>query len=198
MSSTSASNMAAVAAAVKEAGGTPFAVPMPPKKAMPGRGNGSSYKSLDQSPGVGPEGYPSPPSSLPTNSNGYSFSQKGDFPANHSSAIADGTASSDNSLLANKSRVRRASEGAHIIKGEGKRANGNELRCEKCGKGYKHSSCLTKHLFVLPAFQVPHTFTSKHLYSFYLSLVETPGQRVWPLPGWLLPWLLFYCQCTYG
>ncbi|KAL8765185.1 MAG: hypothetical protein Q9203_006706 [Teloschistes exilis] len=45
-----------------------------------------------------------------------------------------------------KARARRASEGAHLAKSEGKRASG-ELRCEKCGKGYKHSSCLTKHLW---------------------------------------------------
>jgi len=55
-----------------------------------------------------------------------------------------------------KARVRRASEGAHHGKGEGKRASG-ELRCEQCGKGYKHSSCLTKHLSVsfFPLFGVP-------------------------------------------
>ncbi|KAL8971709.1 MAG: hypothetical protein Q9183_000920 [Haloplaca sp. 2 TL-2023] len=45
-----------------------------------------------------------------------------------------------------KARSRRASEGAHLSKSEGKRASG-ELRCEQCGKGYKHSSCLTKHLW---------------------------------------------------
>ncbi|KAL8937818.1 MAG: hypothetical protein Q9216_004230 [Gyalolechia sp. 2 TL-2023] len=45
-----------------------------------------------------------------------------------------------------KARARRASEGAYLSKNEGKRASG-ELRCEKCGKGYKHSSCLTKHLW---------------------------------------------------
>ncbi|KAH0537789.1 hypothetical protein FGG08_005471 [Glutinoglossum americanum] len=132
--------MAAVAAAVKEAGDAPFAVPMPPKRAMAGRGNASGFKPLDQpSPGGGPEGYPSPPSSLPNNSNSYSFPQKGDFSTTHGSAIVDGAASSDASLLANKSRMRRASEGAHIIKAESKRANGSELRCEKCGKGWEHT-----------------------------------------------------------
>jgi len=50
-------------------------------------------------------------------------------------------------VQASKARVRRASEGAHHGRGEGKRASG-ELRCEQCGKGYKHSSCLTKHLSV--------------------------------------------------
>jgi hypothetical protein len=47
-----------------------------------------------------------------------------------------------------KSRTRRASEGQQLIKSESKKGNPNDLRCEKCGKGYKHSSCLTKHLFV--------------------------------------------------
>jgi hypothetical protein len=31
---------------------------------------------------------------------------------------------------------------------DGKKVNGNDLKCDKCGKGYKHSSCLSKHLFV--------------------------------------------------
>lgn len=45
-----------------------------------------------------------------------------------------------------KARIRRASDGQPLVK-EG-RKNRPELHCEKCGKGYKHSSCLTKHLFV--------------------------------------------------
>lgn len=46
-----------------------------------------------------------------------------------------------------KNRNRRASEGSYLVKGEGKRVS-SELRCDTCGKGYKHSSCLTKHLYV--------------------------------------------------
>lgn len=57
-----------------------------------------------------------------------------------------------------KSRARRASEGAHLSKSDGKRSSGGELRCEKCGKGYKHSSCLTKHLLVHPSCR-PYTLT---------------------------------------
>jgi len=45
------------------------------------------------------------------------------------------------------SRIRRASEGQFLIKGDGKKLHGGELKCDKCGKGYKHSSCLTKHLW---------------------------------------------------
>ena len=48
-----------------------------------------------------------------------------------------------------KVRNRRASDGAYLSKSEGKRVSG-ELKCETCGKGYKHSSCLTKHLLVSP------------------------------------------------
>jgi hypothetical protein len=44
-----------------------------------------------------------------------------------------------------KGRNRRASEGSYLAKGEGKRLP-SELRCDTCGKGYKHSSCLTKHM----------------------------------------------------
>jgi hypothetical protein len=48
-----------------------------------------------------------------------------------------------------KNRNRRASEGSHLMKGEGKRS-APELRCDRCGKGYKHGSCLSKHMCVLP------------------------------------------------
>ena len=47
--------------------------------------------------------------------------------------------------LSTKNRNRRASEGSHLVKGAGKRVT-SEVRCDTCGKGYKHSSCLTKHM----------------------------------------------------
>ncbi|KAL8998514.1 MAG: hypothetical protein Q9169_002457 [Polycauliona sp. 2 TL-2023] len=76
-------------------------------------------------------------------------------------AVADGMLDGREGNNLSKARTRRASEGSYLSKGEGKRASG-ELRCEKCGKGYKHSSCLTKHLW-------EHTpewsFTSKLLIS---------------------------------
>ena len=54
-----------------------------------------------------------------------------------------------------KNRNRRASEGSHLIKGESKKSAA-DLRCDTCGKGYKHSSCLTKHLYVfLDVFSIP-------------------------------------------
>ena len=45
-------------------------------------------------------------------------------------------------------RARRASDGQPLAKEGGRKFNRPELHCEKCGKGYKHSSCLAKHLLV--------------------------------------------------
>lgn len=70
------------------------------------------------------------------------------------SAVAEGATTLEDVDNISKARARRASEGAHLSKNESKRSNG-ELRCEKCGKGYKHSSCLTKHLLV---------YLAKHLF----------------------------------
>lgn len=64
---------------------------------------------------------------------------------------------SENISTGSNARARRASEGSYLTKGEGKRSSG-ELRCEKCGKGYKHSSCLTKHLSVLPGLPLIQLF----------------------------------------
>lgn len=61
----------------------------------------------------------------------------------------------------NKIRNRRASDGAYLGKIEGKRVSG-ELKCDKCGKGYKHSSCLTKHLLVYPFPSNPIFLASMH------------------------------------
>lgn len=47
-----------------------------------------------------------------------------------------------------KGRSRRASEGGQM-KSDGKR-NPADLRCDRCGKGYKHGSCLSKHMCVFP------------------------------------------------
>jgi hypothetical protein len=55
-----------------------------------------------------------------------------------------------------KNRNRRASEGSYLIKGEGKKSAA-DLRCDTCGKGYKHSSCLTKHLYV-PSMVSPYLY----------------------------------------
>ena len=82
---------------------------------------------------------PSMPSSLPQ---GVSVPERG---AGSSSAIVDGpplSSFSDKSKL----KMRRASDGTRLTKKE-KAATG-DLKCEHCGKAYKHGSCLNKHLYV--------------------------------------------------
>lgn len=94
---------------------------------------------------------PAMASSVPNAGSGFgpsSYSNRGDN--NH--AVTDGPSlatmhEADKSAAA-KARIRRASEGTRQAKGDGKRTSGSELKCEQCGKGYKHSSCLTKHLSV--------------------------------------------------
>ncbi|KAI1822326.1 hypothetical protein F4861DRAFT_397524 [Xylaria intraflava] len=87
---------------------------------------------------------PSPPASLPTHR--YTMQTK---PDGQESAIEDDS----NDMSADEredglqqARIRRASDGQPLTK-EGRKSNRVELRCDKCGKGYKHSSCLTKHLW---------------------------------------------------
>lgn len=93
---------------------------------------------------------PSPPASLPLQR---AFA---DAKMNHDSAIDDESNMSgddvDGSVDGN--RLRRASDGQPLTK-DGKKSNRVEVRCETCGKGYKHSSCLTKHLsvFLVPGYR---------------------------------------------
>lgn len=76
------------------------------------------------------------PSSLP---------QHISLPENSSSAVVDGPAlSSFQSVDKTKNRARRASDGTRLTKKE--KAAAGELKCEHCGKAYKHGSCLNKHL----------------------------------------------------
>jgi hypothetical protein len=89
-------------------------------------------------------GLATPPSSLPGHRMSLMANRK---PGQDESAIDDEQENDSDQNDFEKQRMRRASEGT--VKSEGKSAKG-ELRCETCGKGYKHSSCLTKHLFVLP------------------------------------------------
>lgn len=80
--------------------------------------------------------------------NGYGNDEHARGQAMHDdSAVADDFLPTEDVSSSSKIKARRASEGSYLTKGEGKRTSG-ELRCEKCGKGYKHSSCLTKHLSV--------------------------------------------------
>ncbi len=101
------------------------------------------------------------------------------YGAARSEAVTDGPAlaSLPESEQGNsKSRVRRASEGARQPKTDGKRTSGSDLRCEKCGKGYKHSSCLTKHLSV-PRCLAPstHILSPLKTNALHALSVETPS-----------------------
>ncbi|KAK2605210.1 hypothetical protein N8I77_008065 [Diaporthe amygdali] len=91
----------------------------------------------------GTGGLASPPASMPA----HKFLNMEVKPEHQDSAIDDQeTASPEEGDALQNDRVRRASDGQPQAK-EGRRFNRPELRCEHCGKGYKHSSCLTKHLW---------------------------------------------------
>lgn len=97
-------------------------------------------------------------SSVP--SNGAAFAPGSYNAAAKTEAVTDGpplASMPEHEKGNSKSRIRRASEGSR--KAEGKRTSGSELKCEKCGKGYKHSSCLTKHLSVSLSRPSSHTLS---------------------------------------
>ncbi|KFH49081.1 hypothetical protein ACRE_001270 [Hapsidospora chrysogenum ATCC 11550] len=131
-------NMAALTAALRE-GDKTASVPIANIN-VPGRRNTMSKGSVGRGGLVG--SLPSPPSSLP---NKGMADMKREMSG---SAIDDANDMSADDVTAKsqKARVRRASDGQPLTK-EGKKSNRVELKCEKCGKGYKHSSCLTKHLW---------------------------------------------------
>ncbi|KAL2164600.1 hypothetical protein VTH06DRAFT_3817 [Thermothelomyces fergusii] len=132
-------NVAAVAAALQESGDVAMPLPI----SVNSRRNTMSKSGLSRSAIVG--SLPSPPASLPS----HKFAA-GQGPANgQESAIDDelNDMSGDDESAFRKARVRRASDGQPLAKEGGRKSNRPELRCEKCGKGYKHSSCLNKHLW---------------------------------------------------
>lgn len=150
MSSSSVSQ-AAVIAAMKEAEASASPIPVVftlPKENITKTTSGFVIEDVPSTSGTG---YPSPPSSLPNTSSISSLSngfRKTGFASNLTGTVSEDTIEEeegDSSRLGvidlSKGRNRRASEGASDA-GNSK----NDLKCEKCGKGYKHSSCLTKHL----------------------------------------------------
>lgn len=144
MSSTAASNVAAMAAAAKGMTGAPLegttasGLRRPSKPASQFRGPSVALNATLAS-------------SMPGNGSGFAPGSYGAAAAK-SEAVTDGPALAsmpEHEKGSSKSRVRRASEGSRLSgKGDSKRTSGSDLKCEKCGKGYKHSSCLTKHLSV--------------------------------------------------
>lgn len=141
---TPAANVAALTAAIRESEQS-GAIPI----ASGGRRNTITRQTPVRT-GLG-DGLPSPPASLPNKS---LLDAKQEI---QESAIDDDS----NELSADEAaanldhaRIRRASDGQPLTK-DGKKSNRIEVRCETCGKGYKHSSCLTKHLLVsLPSVPV--------------------------------------------
>ena len=90
---------------------------------------------------------PSPPASLPSHAHKSMSDVKREM---QDSAIDDDVndmSGDEGSNKDQKARIRRASDGQPLLK-EGRKSNRIEVRCDKCGKSYKHSSCLTKHLLV--------------------------------------------------
>ena len=138
MTSTAANNLAAMAAAMKgiednTSGGSM----LPNRRSLPMRATNPS-QSTDQG-GESRFGNENDTDGGMDDDEGLS---------NAENAVADDFMIHDAGDSASKPGRRRASEGSNL-KSEGKRSSG-ELRCDKCGKGYKHSSCLTKHLSVFP------------------------------------------------
>jgi hypothetical protein len=134
-----AANAAAVVAALQEAGDKVAALPI---SANSRRGTTSKPSVAARTTVIG--SLPSPPASLP--SHRFTMHPKPE----QESAIDDDSndmSADEGDEGAQKARIRRASDGQPLTK-EGRKVNRVELRCDKCGKGYKHSSCLTKHLFV--------------------------------------------------
>lgn len=123
MSSTYANQLAVVAAAVKEAGTTNDNVTVT-----------------------------SPGNRLPTTEEKSSdATREGRHTQRRRSAINDAHSSlsvPQNGRQSMRARSRRASEGSQLLKTERRRESGTALSCETCGKAYKHSGCLTKHMFV--------------------------------------------------
>lgn len=144
-------NVAAVAAALQESGDMGVSHPI----AVNSRRSTTSKHGLPRSAIVG--SLPSPPASLPTRK----FVTGTGAGGAQESAIEDelNMSGDDAGSGFQKARVRRASDGQPLVKEGGRKSNRPELRCEKCGKGYKHSSCLNKHLFV-PIFLSPPSSTT--------------------------------------
>lgn len=173
MSSTAANNVAAMAAAAKGTIGAPLEGNNYPRRLS---------KPASQFRGPSLAFNAAMASSMPGNGSPFTSASYGT--AAKSEAITDGpplAAMPEHEKGNSKSRIRRASEGSRLSKGDSKRASGSDLRCEKCGKGYKHSSCLTKHLSVPPGRSRSSHILSRLMSNALSSLACTPIAST-PLP----------------
>ncbi|KAL6908869.1 hypothetical protein GGI43DRAFT_158398 [Trichoderma evansii] len=134
---TPGANVAALAAAIRESeqGG---AIPI----TSGGRRNTITKHTTVRAGLI--DSLPSPPASLPNKSALLDAKRE----AQESAIDDDSNELSGDEAAAkfDQTRIRRASDGQPLTK-DGKKSNRVEVRCETCGKGYKHSSCLTKHLW---------------------------------------------------
>ncbi|CAK7235482.1 hypothetical protein SEUCBS140593_009297 [Sporothrix eucalyptigena] len=91
---------------------------------------------------------PSPPASLPTRKFVTADGSAIDDDLNDMSDgdVEPASLNDANVTAFDIARVRRASDGQPLLE-KGRRSSRMELRCKQCGKGYKHSSCLSKHLW---------------------------------------------------
>ena len=146
MTSPTSSNMAAIGAAIEGSEKRGIHDLAQPHRRSLGLLNGSLDYSIDR-PRTNDGSTPFHTDSGPHPASKYQI------PGSDATGIFHTSAVLDEDLLPNdlprniKPRGRRASESTYLSKSESKRANG-ELKCDQCGKGYKHSSCLTKHLLV--------------------------------------------------
>ncbi len=155
MSSANATHLAAVAAAVHGAADLPLAVGSPTptsnRRSLTTKTSGSlsaAGKSHAKHGSVGLRTMPSPRLGADEVA-----TPDGGRPSRRTSVVVDEQQPQPWSppltgKAGGKVRSRRASEGSHLRTSGSRRETGNELRCETCGKAYKHSSCLTKHLLV--------------------------------------------------
>jgi hypothetical protein len=166
MTSAAATNVAAMVAAIHEAPESSYTIGTPSNRRSMTLNRGLGFKGTEPTSVGGTSGA----SDYPLSDIGTAHVQasnpavSANFAAGDDSAVADDMPSSEleNNGTNNKGRGRRASEGAHLVKGGGKRISGGELRCDQCGKGYKHSSCLTKHLSVPRVSHPPQTLPHEH------------------------------------
>ena len=158
MTSSAASNLAAVAAALKEGDHAWCVVPSSSaRKGMPAMVETAKAAECHSTANANldPSGFSSLHGTPYHAETPFNVTRNDESIGRRRSAITDETSTSPGLQNHNKhvakARSRRASEGSQLLKSDGRRESGNELRCETCGKAYKHGSCLVKHLFVDPS-----------------------------------------------
>jgi hypothetical protein len=121
--SSNASNVAAMVAAVRDAGDTTLGMP------IANRRNTMSKNASARSAALG--SLPSPPASLPGHRIRLTSTGKSDRSESAIDDEQDNDMDDDEETAFKQSRMRRASEGQHLMK-DGKKANSSELKCDKC------------------------------------------------------------------